>query len=182
MIFEPQGRSMRRLLSFIAAVFIVAGLITPAAADDRDTCAKAAGDEAIAACSRAIASGKFRDKALAPLFNNRGYDYKAKGDYDRAIADYNEAIRLDSKNASAFNNRGTCYYAKGDHDRAISDYSEAIRLDPGDTVAFANRGLAYEWKGDREHAKADFDAALAMAPKYDDANLRRIERGSDWRR
>ena len=36
----------------------------------------------------------------------RGNAYGRKGDHDRAIADYNEAIRLDPKYALSFCNRG----------------------------------------------------------------------------
>jgi lipoprotein NlpI len=66
----------------------------------------------------------------APAFNNRGLAYAAKPDYDRAITDYNEAIRLNPKFALAFHNRGFAYAAKQDYDRAIADYNEAIRLNP----------------------------------------------------
>src|SRR5262244_2068669 len=69
-------------------------------------------------------------------------------DYDRAIADYNEAIRLVPADAPAFFGRGNAYASKGDRDRAIADYSEAIRLDPKYAFAFNNRGIAYAIKGD----------------------------------
>src|SRR5215831_370604 len=62
-------------------------------------------------------------------------------DYDRAIAEYSEAIRLDPKNPNAFSNRGNAYGNKGDYDRALSDYNEAIRLDPQFAIAFNNRGI-----------------------------------------
>ena len=88
----------------------------------------------------------------------------AKGDHDRAIADYSEAIRLDPKHASAFNNRGIAYRAKGDHDRAIADYNEAIRLDPKDALAFNNRGIAYRAKGDHDRAIADYSEAIRLDP------------------
>jgi tetratricopeptide (TPR) repeat protein len=69
-----------------------------------------------------------RDPIVAATYNNRGNVYAMQGDYDRAIADYDEAIRLDPALASAWHNRGNAYARKGDADRAIADYNEAIRL------------------------------------------------------
>ena len=63
-------------------------------------------------------------------FRNRGFTHYAEHEFDRAIADYDVAIRLDPKNIPAYNDRGNIYQAKGDVDRAIADFSEAIRLNP----------------------------------------------------
>ena len=90
-------------------------------------------------------SSSIRNTPLA--YNNRGNACDAKGDHDRAIADYTEAIRLDPKYACAYNNRGLAWRAKGDHDRAIADYTEAIRLDPKYAVAYYNRGRAWRRQG-----------------------------------
>jgi tetratricopeptide (TPR) repeat protein len=51
-------------------------------------------------------------------------------DNDRAIADYNQVIRLAPNNADAYNNRGNAYYKKGDYDRAIADFEAGLRIDP----------------------------------------------------
>src|SRR5215471_2186335 len=69
--------------------------IAPAGADDADSCANASGDAAIAACTRAIASGNYHDHALEKLYRNRAFEYYNRRENDRAIADYNEAIRID---------------------------------------------------------------------------------------
>jgi len=68
-------------------------------------------------------------------------------EYDRAIADYSEAIRLDPKNAGAYSGRGEAYCFKGEYDRAIADFTEALRLKPTDAEAYRARGEAYWWKG-----------------------------------
>ena len=81
--------------------------------------------------------------------------WRAKGDNDRAIFDYDEAIRLDPKHAVAFYGRGNAWLAKGDNDRAIADYGEAIRLDPKHAVAFYGRGsgwLAKDTSGNKGYA------------------------------
>src|SRR5882724_10035228 len=66
----------------------------------------------------------------------RGLEASRGPDHDLAIADYNEAIRLDPKNAAAYNNRGFAYGQKGDYDKALADFSEAIRLKPDYAVAY----------------------------------------------
>jgi tetratricopeptide (TPR) repeat protein len=84
-------------------------------------------DLQINGCTASIQSSSGRD---ARAYNNRGVAYKAKGDLNRAIADYNQAIALDPKYAVAYYNRGVMYNDKGDLDRAIADYNRAIALDP----------------------------------------------------
>ena len=56
-----------------------------AATDDKATCVDAIGDESIAACTRAISSGRWRGAALSWAYVHRGYGYDQKGDGDRAI-------------------------------------------------------------------------------------------------
>jgi tetratricopeptide (TPR) repeat protein len=80
----------------------------------------------IAACSSVLA----RNPTVVGAYSNRGENYRRKGDYDRAIADLDHAIRLDPNFISAYYNRGTIYVSKGDFDRAITDFDRAIRLAP----------------------------------------------------
>ncbi|MDR2589273.1 MAG: tetratricopeptide repeat protein [Spirochaetales bacterium] len=65
----------------------------------------------------------------------RGYAFSVKRDYDKAIADYGEAVRLEPRNAAAFCNRGTVFHAKGDYGRAAADLTEALKIDPSDDDA-----------------------------------------------
>ncbi|MCH7779091.1 MAG: tetratricopeptide repeat protein [Gemmatimonadetes bacterium] len=67
-------------------------------------------DIRIVACTRNIQSGRFTGQNLAVAFTNRGLAYKSKGQWDRAIADFSEAIRLNPDFAEAFTNRGNIYH------------------------------------------------------------------------
>ena len=53
-----------------------------------------------------------------------------KGDYDGAIADFTEAIRLAPNYVYAYKQRGVAYSRKGDYDRAIADFEAALRINP----------------------------------------------------
>ena len=121
-------------------------------------------DIRIAACTRNIQSGRFTGPNLAVAFANRGLAYKRKGQWDRAIADYDEAIRLNPDLAETFANRGTAYYYKGQIGRALKDYHEAIRLKPEFSRAFSNRGNVYRKKGQFDRAIEDYDEAIRLDP------------------
>jgi len=73
------------------------------------------------------------------FYKTRGWEFHQGKDYDKAISDYNEAIRLDPESAAAYYNRSLSYYEKRNYDKAISDYAEAIRLDSTYAVAYNNR-------------------------------------------
>jgi tetratricopeptide (TPR) repeat protein len=62
-----------------------------------------------------------------------------KSEYDKAIADYTEAIRLDPQNAQVYTCRGWAWQNKSDFAKALADYNEAARLDPKDSFAVNNR-------------------------------------------
>jgi tetratricopeptide (TPR) repeat protein len=100
---------------------------------DFQSCETASGDEALAACDRAIASGKFTGRNLSYLYSDRGFMRMQTGEIDRALADLNEAARIDSSNFYAFWNRGAIYAAKGDLDRAREDFTTALALNPDKT-------------------------------------------------
>ena len=121
-------------------------------------------DIRIAACTRNIQSGRFVESNLAVAFMNRGLAYKHKGQWDRAIADYSEAIRLKSDSAQVYNNRGNAFYYNGQLDRAIQDYGDAIRLQPDLAEAYSNRGNVYRTTGRFERAIAEYDQALRIEP------------------
>jgi tetratricopeptide (TPR) repeat protein len=146
------------------AVVVLAGLPRAAAADEWDSCVKLSDDLAVAGCSRAIDSREYTGRSLARLYARRGGAYQAQGDVNRAVADYNESMRIDPTYPSAYNNRGNVWYHKGDFDRAIADYDQAIRFDPKEPKAYYHRGMAWEMKRNLQAALADFKMYSQLAP------------------
>ena len=104
--------------------------------------------------------------ATPRLFYDRGGGDYAKREFDRAVADYSQAIARNPKYAAAFNNRGDAYVIKGDVDPAIADFSQAIALDPNNPVPLNDRGYAYALKGDYDRAIADLNQAIKLKPRY----------------
>jgi serine/threonine protein kinase len=117
------------------------------------------------------------DPKGASAYNESGSAWRAKGKLDKALADFDEAVRLDPKYANAYINRGSAWKAKGELDKALADFGEAIRLDPKYANAYNNRGAAWQAKGDLDRALADFGEAIRLDPKYANAYN---NRGSAW--
>src|SRR5437016_668623 len=158
---------MIRALIFLS-VLLAAGAASAAQSDDFGICASdtAAPDESIAACVRALNSGRYKGRNLALIYYNRGVAYGQKGNSDRAIEDYLEAIRVDKTYPSAYTNLCNVWNDKGDTDRAMPYCNDAIRLNPKDVHSFNNRCRAYLSKEDLDRAMADCNAAIRIDPKY----------------
>ena len=155
-----------RLLACMAVV-VLAGLPRAAAADEwMGSCQI---DLAVAGCSRAIELRQYTGRSLARLHARRGGAYQAQGDSKRAVADYNELMRIDPTYPSAYLNRGNVWFHSGDFNRAFADYNQAIKLDPAYQAAYVNRGSALGSKGEFDRAIADFDQAIKLDPKDADA-------------
>jgi len=120
---------------------------------------------AIDACTWVIFSNPHNDGA----FVNRGIAHRRVGDVERAIRDYDEAIRLNPHAADAFNNRGNAFRSRDELDRAMRDYDEAIRLDPHYAHALNNRGIIFLERGDVARAIADFNRAIREESTYANA-------------
>ena len=174
---EPATIGVKSAFYRIAAVGAWAGITALAAAasplDDMKACAGASGETAIIACTRAIASASFKERDLASLHAMRGAELSRSGQHDLALADYDQAIRIEPKAASIYTGRANVYSAKGDSDRAIADFGQAIRLDPRFTLAYFDRGNAHATKGTMDAAIADYSQAIRLDPKLTAAYINR---------
>jgi tetratricopeptide (TPR) repeat protein len=165
---------MRRWAAILAVACF--GLHAAAFADgysDAKACidARVRGDyeTAITHCSRALRSVDLSNEDFLVVLQNRAAAFTGKGDDDRAIQDWDQAIRLSPDNADFYNNRGRAYDSKGDHDRAIQDYDQAIRFEPENAVYYYNRGIAYGREDMYDRAIQDLDQAIRLNPDFAEA-------------
>ena len=95
-----------------------------------------------------------------------GYMKLVLENYNSAIADFTEAIRLAPKNIYAYFNRGIAKSYLGQHTDAIADWSEAIRLNPDFISAYVNRGFLKSELGQYIAAIADFNTVIRLKPNF----------------
>jgi len=119
------------------------------------------GSAGIEACGNAIK----RRPHYAWAYFRRGLLRYQEGDFKGAIADYTQAIRINSKMSYAYNSLGNARKRSGDLKGAIAEYTEAIRLHPHFAVAYYNRGNARRVRREFDAAIADFTQAIRLDPK-----------------
>lgn len=128
---------------------------------------------------------------LAQIRLTQGNAYVEKGELDRAIAEFTEALQIEAAYAQAYCKRGLAHQKKGNLDGAIKDFDDAIWLiqqrikypamkqdtitaDFEDALGVNNenlahvyhaRGLAYEKRGETTKAEQDFTKAEELGYK-----------------
>jgi len=151
----------RSIIAVIASAILL--LATPAlgaSKEDRENCNQTANhDLKIDGCTRVLNDREEPQAVHAIAYYLRGLAWQTKRDLDRAIADFDQVIRLDPENAAAHSNRGIAWYEKRDFDRAIADFDAALKIHPKLERALWGRGLAKIRKGDSAGGNADFAAA-----------------------
>ena len=126
-------------------------------------------EAAIAACTRLYEDGGLDNRNKAIALGNRGAAHKLMGRYDEALADLDDAVKLDAANPQYWCQRGDLRAKKQNYAGAIEDYSAALDKVPNYVWAFRGRGQAYLGQGNAKLALADLNEALRAKP--DDFNL-----------
>ena len=85
-------------------------------------------DVAIESFTLAIEAGDLSRQNLANAYTNRGLAYRTKGDNERAIQDFNEAIRLNPNYANAYSGRGLTRFFLAQFQAAQEDFKKALEL------------------------------------------------------
>ena len=97
----------------------------------------------------------------------RVVDEIVKMDYDTAMNDMNEVLKVDANNALAFEYRGLAHVGKREFALAVADYTKAIELRPGAASFYSNRAFAVQLLPTPDYSGAydDLTHAIAINPK-----------------
>lgn len=118
-------------------------------------------DEAISDFSKYIAGKPSNKEYLADGYNERANNYKNKGNYKSAIADYNTALSLFTSSIY-LNNRGNCYMSMGDNESALTDFNRAIATNAKEPEPYYNRAKVYSSQKLYNKAIADLNVYVGL--------------------
>jgi len=106
-------------------------------------------------------------RKTAAQYLQDGKALAGKGDYQKAIAEYDLGLKVEPGNGLLYFNRALARERLGQVDEAIRDYDGVILLRVSPREAYFNRGTLLLNKKEYKSAISDFDAAIALDPKYE---------------
>jgi tetratricopeptide (TPR) repeat protein len=112
-------------------------------------------------------------------YYHRGLACRELSDYQEAIFDFGQAIKLDSNDWPAYLERGRVYQKLGDYRQAIDNYNVLVKRNPKDAVAYCERSSAYIGLEFFPLAILDCDRAIELDPKCARAY---VDRGKSYQR
>lgn len=101
-------------------------------------------------------------------------NYQNLNDYQKAIDEYNEIIKIlssaiykDNKSLAASHlNLGLCYESIGDQEKAIKNINKAVKYQPLDVSLYVERGNYYDRRGLYTKSISDFNYAISVNSNY----------------
>ena len=116
-----------------------------------------------------------KDPGCCKAYTNRAFMYNQLKEYDKALWDMNEVIRIDpadSKKLNLYTSRAFISKNMGRYDLALADYSSALRLHPENVKPCFDRGIIYaDQFGKHDSAIMDFKKFLNHYPADTNGNF-----------
>ncbi|HEY1893686.1 MAG TPA: tetratricopeptide repeat protein [Chthoniobacterales bacterium] len=110
---------------------------------------------------------------LAAVYQQRGYAAATNQQFQDAISDYGEAIKINPEDPRIYEQRAAVEMKLNDMDKALADYSETIKLKPNEVRYLNYRAYIYELKKDLKNSMADTDKVLKLDANNQEAKARK---------
>jgi tetratricopeptide (TPR) repeat protein len=124
----------------------------------------------LAALLTAALGGQALAEDVTLLRAREGAAALMRGQYDKAIASYDEALSApeiaDFIEASIYSDRGVAKWRLNQTKEAIEDFNKSIELSAENGTVYNNRGNVLMDLGHPDEAVKDFDRAVALSPNY----------------
>src|SRR6266704_3371689 len=130
-------------------------------------------DKAVELLRKATAMDHKYSDELSAVYQQRGYAAASNHQFQDAINDYSEALKLTSQDVRIYEQRAAVEMKIQDYDKALADYSEVIKLKPNEARYYNYRAYIYELKNDSKNSIADTEKVLKMDPNNQDAKARK---------
>ena len=158
---------MRGVIQVVTALALVLSMAAARAATDkgRADCEQMTEPNLkVNACTRILSAANLPNDVKVFGHHHLGVGLLLQDNFDRAIVEFNEALRIDPTFVKSLNSRGNAWRGKGDLDNAIADYNEAIRLDPNFAFPYNGRASAFLNKGELDRAVDDYSQVIRLDP------------------
>jgi tetratricopeptide (TPR) repeat protein len=130
-------------------------------------------DKAVELLRKATAMDKKYSDELSAVYQRRGYADVSQQNYQDAISEYSEALKLTPQDVRIYEQRAAVEMKINDYDKALADYSEIIKLKPNEVRYYNYRAYIYELKNDATNSMTDTEKVLKLDPNNQDAKGRK---------
>jgi tetratricopeptide (TPR) repeat protein len=146
----------------LAGICLALAFAVPARAETALDCFSENRDLWIPGCTALIERQGLEPEQLAQAYSMRALGFSLKGQYDRAIADYDQAIIINPDFAVALNNRAWAYFRSGRGPNGLADVEKSLRLNPLSEHTWDTRAHIRQVMGNFSGAFEDYEKAVQI--------------------
>jgi tetratricopeptide (TPR) repeat protein len=118
-------------------------------------------------CTQALSNEMLNSRDRAGTYVNRGVMKLRRANFDAAIVDFNQAVRIKPDMGEIYINRGAASIGQHRYAEGMSDLNKSLELGVDEPAkAYYNRALAYEGLDDAKSAYFDYQKALELSPDW----------------
>jgi tetratricopeptide (TPR) repeat protein len=149
-----------RIIAATAALLALGAVALATVDDPTLDCLSEDNERRISGCSTMIDTPGLPDDQRSLAYGMRALAYSLLGIFDKALEDYDAALKIKPDFPLALNNRAWAYYKLGRPEDGVADVEKALELSPGSPYALDTRAHIRQSQGHAEAAFADYELAM----------------------